>query len=52
LKAGEERTIENRPGPEPPNRLLTVTARREQDEAASIGQGTASAIPQQIVARP
>jgi len=49
--AKAERPTDNRPGPKPPNRLLTVTARRKHDAGASMGHATASATPQQIVAR-
>jgi len=51
-KAKAERATDRRPGPKPPKRLLTVTARRKHDEGASIGQATARAIPQEIIARP
>jgi hypothetical protein len=51
-KAKAERATDKRPGPKPPKRLLTVTARRKHDEGASIGQATARATPQEIIARP
>jgi hypothetical protein len=51
-KAKAESPIDKRPGPNPPNRLLTATARRKQDAGASIGHATASATPQEIAARP
>jgi len=51
LKAREERPTDKRPGPRPPKRLLTVTARRKHDAGASMGQAIASAAPQEIVAR-
>ncbi len=51
-KANAESATENRPGPSPPKRLLTVTARRKHDEGASMGRATTSATPQETVARP
>jgi len=51
-KAKAERATDKRPGPKPPKRLLTVTARRKHDEGASIGPASASATPQEIIARP
>jgi hypothetical protein len=47
-----ERATDKRPGPNPPKRLLTVTARRKHDEGASIGQASARASPLEISARP
>jgi hypothetical protein len=50
-KAKAERATDNRPGPKPPKRLLTVTASRKHDAGASMGQATASATLQDITAR-
>jgi hypothetical protein len=51
-KARAERATDKSPGPKPPKRVLTVTAKRKHDAGASIGQATASAIPQEIIAKP
>src|SRR5579863_5121949 len=50
--AKAERTTDKSPGPNPPKRLLAVTARRKHDEGASIGQASPRATPQEIIARP
>src|SRR5580693_7975146 len=50
--AKAERATDKRPGPNPPKRLLTVTASRKHDEGASIGHASTSATPQEIIARP
>jgi hypothetical protein len=52
LKAKAERPIDKSPGPNPPKRLLTATARRKHDTGASIGHATARATPLEIAAKP